>query len=108
MARTDLLQGTLDPLTLGTLAIELEHGWRVSERIRAVSRESLQVPKGELHPASQRLGPRGWTCLRWGVSDNNRRAKSYELTQFWRNQLEREPKSRCTLAIAVDSILDMA
>lgn len=108
MARTDHLQGTLDPLTLETLTIELEHGWRVSERIRAVSREFLQGQKGELHPASQRLGRRGWTCLWWGVSDNDRRAKSYELTQFWRNQLEREPESRSTLPIAVASILDIA
>lgn len=106
--RIDLLQGTLDPLTLETLSIELEHGWRVSERIRQVSGELLQVRQAELYPASQRLGRDRWTCLRWGASDNNRRAKSYELTQFSRNQFDREPKSRCTLPIAVDSILDMA
>lgn len=108
MARTDLLQGTVDPLTLETLVSELQHGSRVSERVRAVARELLQFQQAELYPASQRLGRRGWTCLRWAVSDNNWRAKPYELTQFSRNQFDREPKSRCTLPIAVDSILDMA
>ena len=108
MARTDHLQGTLDPQTVETLTIELEHGWKVSERIRQISGELLQVQQGELYPASQRLGRRGWSSLRWGVSDNNWRAESYELTQFWRNQFDREPKSRCTLPIAMDSISDMA
>ena len=108
MAHTDLLPGTLDPLTLETLTIDLEHGWRVSERIRQISRELLQVQQGELYPASQRPARRGWICLRWGVSDNRWLAKSYELTQFWRNQFDREPRSRGTLPIAVDSILDMA
>lgn len=106
--RTDLLQGTLDPLTLETLSIELEHGWRVSERVRAVARELLQFQQAELYPASQRLGRRGWTCLRWAVSDNNWPAKSHELTRFWRNQFEREPQAQGTLPTAVDSILDMA
>lgn len=108
MARTDLLQGSLGRLTLKTLTIELEHGWRVSERIRRASRELLQIWQAELYPASQRLGRGRWTCLRWGASNNNRRAKSYELTQFWTNQFDREPESRSTLAIAVASILDMA
>ena len=108
MVRTDLQQGTLDPLPLATFAIGLEHGWKVSERIRQISGELLKVQQGELYPASQRLGRCGWSCLRWGVSDNNWRAKSYELTQFWRNQFDREPKSRCTLPIAMDSIPDMA
>ena len=108
MAPTDLLQGSLDPLTLGTLAIELQHGWRVSQRIRKVSGEILQVQQAGLCPASQRLGRRGWICSRRGVSDNNWRAKSYELTRFWRNQVEEEPKSWCMSRIGVDNILEMA
>lgn len=108
MARTDLLQGSLDRLTLKTLTIELEHGWRVSERIRQVSGELLQIQQAELYRASQRLGRRGWICLRWGVSDNNWRAKSYESTRIWRDQFEEEPESWHTLPIAVNSILDMA
>lgn len=108
MVCTDLLQGTLAPLTLKTLTVELEHGWRVSERIPEVSRELLQVRQPEQYPASQRLGRGRWTCLRWGASDNNWRAKPYELTRFCRNQFDREPKSRCTLLIAMDSIPDMA
>ena len=108
MVRTDLQQGTLDPLPLATFAIGLEHGWRVSERIRQVSGELLQVRQAELYAVSLRLGDGRWTRLRWGASDKNWRAKPYELTRFCRNQFDREPKSRCTLPIAMDSILDMA
>lgn len=69
MARTDLLQGSLDPLTPETLTIELQHGCKVSGRIRQVPGELLQVQQAELYPASQRQGRRGWICLRWGVPD---------------------------------------
>lgn len=108
MARTDLLQGTLDPLTRGTLSIELQHSWRVSDRIRQVSSELLQIQQREPYPASQRLGRSGWICLRRGVFDNNWPAKSYESTRIWRDQFKEEPKSSCALPIALDSILDMA
>lgn len=107
MAHTDLLRGTLDPLTRGTLAIELQHGWRVSDRIRQVSSELLQIQQGEPYPASQRLRRSGWICLRRGVFDNNHRAKSNELTRIWRNPCEEEARSRYTSPIAVDSVLEI-
>ncbi|MDE0627159.1 MAG: PadR family transcriptional regulator [Bryobacterales bacterium] len=108
MARLDLPQGTLDLLILKTLALEPQHGWGVSERIRQISGDVLQVQQGSLYPALHRLERRGWIRSNWGVSDNNRRAKYYELTSTGRKQLEEESRSWRTLSTAVDSILDMA
>ena len=74
--RLDLPQGTLDLLILRTLAPGPLHGWAISERIQQVSRDVLQVPQGSLYPALHRLERRGWIRPQWGVSDNNRKAKS--------------------------------
>jgi transcriptional regulator len=106
--RIDLPQGTLDLLILKTLAIEPQHGWAISERIRQVSSEVLQVQQGSLYPALHRLERRGWIRAKWGVSDNNRRAKYYELTRTGRKQLEEEATLWRKLSAAVGRILDMA
>jgi transcriptional regulator len=106
--RIDLPQGTLDLLILKTLALEPQHGWAISERIRQVSSEVLQVQQGSLYPALHRLERRGWIRAKWGVSDNNRRAKYYELTRTGRKQLEEEATLWRKLSAAVGSILDMA
>ena len=108
MARVDLPQGTLDLLILKTLALEPQHGWGISERIRRISKDVLQVQQGSLYPALHRLERRGWIRAEWGVSDNNRRAKYYELTPSGRKQLEDESNSWRKLSTAVGSILDMA
>lgn len=108
VARVDLPQGTLDLLILRTLALEPQHGWGISERIRQVSRDVLQVQQGSLYPALHRLERRGWILAKWGVSDNNRRAKYYELTLAGQRQLEDEATSWRQLSTAVESILDMA
>lgn len=108
MARVDLPQGTLDLLILRTLALEPQHGWGISERIRQVSRDVLQVQQGSLYPALHRLERRGWIRAEWGVSANNRRAKYYELTPTGQRQLEDEATSWRQLSTAVESILDMA
>ena len=79
-ARLDLPQGTLDLLILKALSLESMHGWGISERIHQVSRETLQIPQGSLYPALHRLERRGWIKASWGASDNNRRARFYELT----------------------------
>ena len=79
-ARIDLPQGTLDLLILKTLSLGPQHGWAISERIQQVTREALQVPQGSLYPALHRLERRGWIKPSWGTSDNNRRAKYYQLT----------------------------
>ncbi len=106
--RIDLPQGTLDLLILKTLALEPQHGWAISERIRQVSSEVLQVQQGSLYPALHRLERRGWIRAKWGLSENNRRAKYYELTRTGRKQLEEEATLWRKLSAAVGSILDMA
>ncbi len=89
-ARIDLPQGTLDLLILKTLALAPQHGWAISQRLEQVSSAVLQVPQGSLYPALHRLERRGWIKATWGTSDNNRRAKYYELTRTGRKQLEEE------------------
>jgi transcriptional regulator len=105
--RLDLPQGTLDLLILKALSLEPQHGWAISERIHQVSRATLQIPQGSLYPALHRLERRGWIKAEWGASDNNRRAKYYELTRSGRKQLELETESWRRLTTAVSLILDM-
>ena len=107
-ARIDLPQGTLDLLILKTLALEPRHGWAISERIQQVSSEAVQVQQGSLYPALHRLERRGWIKAHWGTSDNNRRAKYYELTRAGRKQLEAEEDAWRKLTAAVGQILDTA
>ena len=103
--RLDLPQGTLDLLILKTLALEPLHGWAISERIQQISQQVLCVQQGSLYPALHRLERRGWIKARWGTSDNNRRARYYELTRAGRMQLERETGAWRKLTSAVDQIL---
>jgi transcriptional regulator len=102
----DLPQGTLDLLILKTINLEPLHGWAISERIQQVSKEALQVQQGSLYPALHRLERRGWIKARWGTSENNRRAKYYELTRSGRKQLETEQDSWRKLTTAVAQILE--
>src|SRR6185436_476614 len=99
--KLDLPQGTLDLLILKTLALGPQHGWAISERIQQVSSEVLQVQQGSLYPALHRLERRGWIKARWGVSDNNRRAKYYELTRAGQKQLLNEAAAWRKLSAAV-------
>jgi transcriptional regulator len=107
-ARLDLPQGTLDLLILKSLSLEPMHGWGISERIHQVSRETLQIPQGSLYPALHRLERRGWIRASWGASDNNRKAKYYELTRAGRKQLEAEAQDWERLTTAVALVLRMA
>lgn len=102
----DLPQGTLDLLILRTLALEPMHGWAISERIHQVSNEVLQVQQGSLYPALHRLERRGWIKARWGASENNRRAKYYELTRNGRKQLETEESDWKKMTAAVAQVLE--
>ena len=95
-------------MILRTLALGPQHGWAISERILQVSREALRVQQGSLYPALHRLERRGWIKARWGVSENNRRAKYYELTRRGRKQLEAETESWRKLTAAVGHVLDLA
>ena len=89
----DLPQGTLDLLILRTLSLGPQHGWAISERVQQVSDDVLRIQQGSLYPALHRLERRGWIKARWGTSDNNRRAKYYELTKSGFKQLEAEKDS---------------
>jgi PadR family transcriptional regulator PadR len=106
--RLDLPQGTLDLLILKALALESLHGWAISERLQQISREALQVQQGSLYPALHRLERRGWVKAHWAVSENNRRARYYELTRQGKKQLEAEKLAWRKLAAAVDLVLDVA
>jgi PadR family transcriptional regulator, regulatory protein PadR len=105
-ATVDLPQGTLDLLILRTLALGPQHGWGISERIHQVSSKVLQVQQGSLYPALHRLERRGWIKARWGASENNRRAKYYELTKAGRKRLETEKIEWKKLTTAVAQVLE--
>ena len=104
--RLDLPQGTLELLILRTLALESQHGWAISERIRQVSSDVLQVRQGSLYPALHRLDRRGWISASWGTSEHNRRAKYYALTPEGRRQLESDVEAWRALTAAVGRVLD--
>lgn len=106
--RIDLPQGTLELLILKTLALEPLHGWAVSERLQQISSDALQVGQGSLYPALHRLERKGLIKAKWGVSDNNRKAKFYELSRAGRKQLEKETDAWHRLTSTVGRVLDMA
>jgi len=106
--RIALPQGTLDLLILKTLALEPQHGWAISERIQQISSDVLQVQQGSLYPALHRLERRGWVKAKWRASENNRRAKYYELTKTGRSQLEAEASAWRKLTAAVGQVLETA
>jgi PadR family transcriptional regulator PadR len=105
--RLDLPQGTLDLLILKAVSLQPMHGWAISQRIHQVSREALEIPQGSLYPALHRLERRGLIRAEWGASDNNRKAKYYELTRAGRKQLESEADGWGRLTAAVALVLDL-
>jgi PadR family transcriptional regulator PadR len=105
--RLELPQGTLDLLILKVLSLHHMHGWAISERLRLVSKAMLQIPQGSIYPALHRLERRGWVAAEWGPSDNNRKAKYYELTKLGRRQLSAESDEWARLTTAVGLVLDM-
>jgi PadR family transcriptional regulator len=102
----DLLQGTLDLLILRTLILEPQHGHAIMRRIKHTSDDELLVEHGALYPALQRLEDRGWISGKWGVSENNRRARFYSLTAAGRKQLVKETSKWTRLAGAIARVLD--
>src|SRR6185295_11225970 len=101
----DLLQGTLDMLILKSLQLEPMHGFGISVRIRQMSDEVLQVEQGSLYPALYRLVDKGWIKAEWGTSENNRRARFYELTAAGRKQLEAETANWKQMSAAINLVL---
>ena len=108
MSLIDLPQGTLDLLILRTLSLEPQHGWGISERVQQMSSEVLCIQQGSLYPALHRLERRGLIRARWGTSENNRRARYYELTRTGRKQLETETGLWKQLTVAVNQVLGEA
>jgi transcriptional regulator len=106
--RIDLPQGTLDLLILQTLVLEPQHGWAISERVQQISSDVLCIQQGSLYPALHRLERRGWIKARWGISENNRRAKFYGLTKSGRQQLEIEKDTWERLTAAMAQVLGTA
>jgi transcriptional regulator len=102
MDKTDLLQGTLDLLILKTLSLGPMHGLGISRRIEQTTKGTFAVKPGSLFPALHRMQEQGWLRSSWGDSENNRRAKYYELTKAGRQQLETEVENwdRISLAMA--------
>ena len=101
--RLDLPQGTLDLLILKALSLGPMHGWAISQRIQQVSRDTLQIPQGSLYPALHRLERKGWIRAAWGESENNRKAKYYQLTRAGQARLavEADDWARLTAAVAL-------
>jgi PadR family transcriptional regulator PadR len=106
--RIELPQGTLDLLILQALVPEPRHGWAISERVQQISSDVLRIQQGSLYPALHRLERRGWIKARWGISENNRRAKYYELTKSGRRQLEVEKDAWGRLTAAMAQVLGTA
>jgi transcriptional regulator len=102
----DLPQGTLDLLILKTLDLAPQHGWAISDRIQQISSDVLRVQQGSLYPALHRLERRGWIRAKWATTENNRRAKYYELTRSGRTRLKDQAESWRALAAAVAQILE--
>ena len=104
---TDLVQGTLDLLILKMLALESMHGWAVSQRLKQVSGEVLQVSDGSLYPALHKLEQEGWIKSEWAPSENNRRAKYYSLTRIGRKELEKETANWSRLSAAITHVVQL-
>ena len=90
---------------LRTLSLGPQHGWAISERVQQISQDVLRIQQGSLYPALHRLERRGWIKAKWGVSDNNRKAKYYELTRSGQKQLEAETETWRKLTSAVAQVL---
>jgi PadR family transcriptional regulator, regulatory protein PadR len=103
--QSEVLRGTLDLLILQTLMAERMHGWGISQRIQQMSRGVLEVNQGSLYPALQRLEQKRWIRSAWETSENNRRAKYYELTARGRKALGEETAQWRRYVGAVELIL---
>jgi PadR family transcriptional regulator, regulatory protein PadR len=108
MTKIDLLQGTLDLLILRVLNAGPMHGFGIAQRIHVLSADALKVEEGSLYPALYRMENKGWIKAEWGTSENNRRAKYYELTKKGRKQLADEQESWVRLTAAIGQVLRKA
>jgi transcriptional regulator len=104
--RGEVLQGTLDLIVLKTLdAMGPLHGYGIAMRIQQVSEDLVKLNQGTLYPALLRLEQRGWISSKWGVSENNRKAKYYTLTKSGRKQLVAETESWERMASVIGRLI---
>lgn len=105
-SKADVLQGTLDLMVLKTLqALGPLHGYGIARRIEQVSENLLQLNQGTLYPALLRLQQKRWISSKWGVSDNNRRAKFYSITEAGKRQLAKETAEWERIAAVMSRLL---
>jgi PadR family transcriptional regulator, regulatory protein PadR len=102
---SDLLQGTLELLTLKALSLAPMHGWGIAQRIAQMSQDVFRVQQGSLYPALQRMVRKGWIRSEWRTSENNRRARYYLLTATGRRRLETECSTWERVSAAIDAVL---
>ena len=103
----DVVQGTLDLLIMKIIALEPMHGWAISQRLKQVSGDVLQVSDGSLYPALHKLEQEGWIKAEWAPSENNRRAKYYSLTCLGRKELEKETANWNRLSVAITQVVNL-
>jgi PadR family transcriptional regulator PadR len=103
----DLLQGTLDMLILKAVSLGPLHGYGVLLRIQQISGGQLEIQQGSLYPALYRLEHQGWIASEWGESENNRKAKFYQLTAAGRKQLRVESEKWNRMAGLIGGILSL-
>ena len=101
----DLVQGTLDLLILKILALQPQHGWALSQRLKQVSSDVLHVSDGSLYPALHKLEQQGWIRAEWKPTENNRRAKFYSLTRLGRRHLQREAANWERISTAISGVM---
>jgi transcriptional regulator len=104
--KQEILRGTLDMLILKTLSLAPMHGLGISRRIEQITDGVFQVKPGSLFPALHRIEQEGWIKGEWGESENNRRAKYYELTDAGKSRLGEEKQSWSHLVVTISKILE--
>lgn len=106
--KPDVLQGTLDLMVLKTLeGLGPTHGYGIARRIEQVAR-NVTLTQGSIYPALVRLEERGWISSKWGTSENNRRARYYELTRLGRKQIARETENWFRVRTMMERFLEDA
>jgi transcriptional regulator len=105
MDKIDLLQGNLEMMILRVLSGGTQHGWGISQRIHVLSASALKIEEGSLYLALYRMQRKGWIKSEWDQSDNNRRARYWELTKAGRKQLETRTSAWDRLCAAIGTVM---
>jgi PadR family transcriptional regulator, regulatory protein PadR len=108
VSKIDLLQGTLDMLILRVLARGEMHGCGIVDRLSKLSRNTLKLGEGSVYPALYRMEAKGWIKAAWALSDNNRKAKYYALTEAGRRQLQAERQGWDQLTALIAEVMQKA